>query len=400
MRRRRIIIGTAMSAMLAAAGTAVVLTSVPASAAAVFAVAPYVDLSAGSADMLDTAIAQGGVNSYTASFIIGSGCTAIWGDTLGINNSTVNVRIARAQAAGAQTIISFGGAGGAELAQSCTDVNALTAQYQSVITKYRVNHLDFDIEGAAIADPTSINRRYQAIRNLEAANPGLNVSVTIPVLEGGPTADGTNFLRAAVTNGARINLINAMVMDYGHPVTNMATAAQTGATGTLAAARSAGINATFANIGVTPMIGNNDSAGEVVSLANARTIVSWANANGIGRLAFWSIGRDQPCPGGGVSPNCSGLGGAALDFTRAFTGGATGTPPNNPPPTTPPTTPPTNPPPTNPPPGTGATTWVANHAYTVGNTVTFSGVSYRCLQSHTSLVGWEPPNVPALWQRV
>jgi chitinase len=27
-------------------------------------------------------------------------------------------------------------------------------------------------------------------------------------------------------------------------------------------------------------------------------------------------------------------------------------------------------------------------------------VAYRCLQSHTSLVGWEPPNVPALWQLV
>ncbi|WP_374223055.1 carbohydrate-binding protein, partial [Streptomyces sp. FH025] len=22
-----------------------------------------------------------------------------------------------------------------------------------------------------------------------------------------------------------------------------------------------------------------------------------------------------------------------------------------------------------------------------------------CLQAHTAMVGWEPPNVPALWQR-
>src|ERR1700722_2038412 len=27
-------------------------------------------------------------------------------------------------------------------------------------------------------------------------------------------------------------------------------------------------------------------------------------------------------------------------------------------------------------------------------------VEYKCLQAHTSQVGWEPPNVPALWQRV
>ncbi|WP_448318897.1 carbohydrate-binding protein, partial [Streptomyces sp. CO7] len=26
-------------------------------------------------------------------------------------------------------------------------------------------------------------------------------------------------------------------------------------------------------------------------------------------------------------------------------------------------------------------------------------VTYRCLQQHQAQGGWEPPNVPALWQR-
>src|SRR5690606_32768726 len=30
----------------------------------------------------------------------------------------------------------------------------------------------------------------------------------------------------------------------------------------------------------------------------------------------------------------------------------------------------------------------------------YGGSTYRNIQSHTSLVGWEPPNVPALWQLV
>src|SRR3954463_4555558 len=324
MRRRHVIVAASLATLLAGSGAAALLTSGSADAATVYSVAPYVDLSAGSADMLDRAIASGGVNSYTAAFIIGSGCTPIWGDTLGIDNSTANARIARAQAAGAKTIISFGGAGGAELGQSCTSQSSLQAAYQAVINKYKVDHLDFDIEGAAIADTGSINRRYQAIKGPESANPGLNVSVTIPVLENGPDANGSAFLRAAVTNGARIDLVNAMVMDYGHPVADMAGAAKTAAAGTLAAARSAGLNVSYANIGITPMIGNNDTPGDVVSLQNARDIVSWAHSNGVGRLAFWSIGRDQPCAGGGVSPNCSGLGGAALDFTKVFTGGGGG----------------------------------------------------------------------------
>ena len=31
-------------------------------------------------------------------------------------------------------------------------------------------------------------------------------------------------------------------------------------------------------------------------------------------------------------------------------------------------------------------------------TFTYNGGTYTCLQGHTSQTGWEPPNVPALWQ--
>ena len=66
------------------------------------------------------------------------------------------------------------------------------------------------------------------------------------------------------------------------------------------------------------------------------------------------------------------------------------------PPTT--TTPPTsNPPTTTTPPG--STTWAAGVQYSVGSVVTYAGVSYRCLQAHKSLPGWEPPTTPALWAR-
>ncbi|NUR91793.1 MAG: S1 family peptidase [Nonomuraea sp.] len=58
-----------------------------------------------------------------------------------------------------------------------------------------------------------------------------------------------------------------------------------------------------------------------------------------------------------------------------------------------PTTPPSSPPP-------GGTTWAPNTNYATGATVTYAGVQYRCIQGHTSLVGWEPPNVPALWGRI
>ncbi|HRE47885.1 MAG TPA: glycosyl hydrolase family 18 protein [Aggregatilineales bacterium] len=43
-------------------------------------------------------------------------------------------------------------------------------------------------------------------------------------------------------------------------------------------------------------------------------------------------------------------------------------------------------------------TWQPNTAYAVNQLVTYNNSVYRCRQAHTSLTGWEPPNVPALWE--
>lgn len=44
--------------------------------------------------------------------------------------------------------------------------------------------------------------------------------------------------------------------------------------------------------------------------------------------------------------------------------------------------------------------WATGVAYAVNDEVTYQGTTYRCLQAHTSIVGWQPPNVPALWQAI
>jgi hypothetical protein len=43
--------------------------------------------------------------------------------------------------------------------------------------------------------------------------------------------------------------------------------------------------------------------------------------------------------------------------------------------------------------------WVPNHFYSLGASATFNQILYDARQAHTSQVGWEPPNVPALWER-
>ncbi|CAH0121755.1 GlcNAc-binding protein A [Paenibacillus sp. CECT 9249] len=44
-----------------------------------------------------------------------------------------------------------------------------------------------------------------------------------------------------------------------------------------------------------------------------------------------------------------------------------------------------------------APAWAPGVQYSVGALVTYGGNVYECRQAHTSLTGWEPPNVPALW---
>ncbi|NEW06619.1 hypothetical protein GK047_11400 [Paenibacillus sp. SYP-B3998] len=46
----------------------------------------------------------------------------------------------------------------------------------------------------------------------------------------------------------------------------------------------------------------------------------------------------------------------------------------------------------------GAGAWAPNTSYQAGDIVTYGGSNYSCLQGHTSVNGWEPPNVPALWK--
>ena len=41
--------------------------------------------------------------------------------------------------------------------------------------------------------------------------------------------------------------------------------------------------------------------------------------------------------------------------------------------------------------------WEVNTKYEVGDRRRHDGKVYKCLQAHTSQVGWEPPSVPALW---
>ena len=48
----------------------------------------------------------------------------------------------------------------------------------------------------------------------------------------------------------------------------------------------------YSQIELTPMSGPNDTAGETFTIADTDALSSWAKANGLGGLHFWSYDRD------------------------------------------------------------------------------------------------------------
>ena len=44
--------------------------------------------------------------------------------------------------------------------------------------------------------------------------------------------------------------------------------------------------------------------------------------------------------------------------------------------------------------------WAADVDYSAGYKVQYGGKLWRCVQAHTSQEGWEPENVPALWEEI
>ncbi|HWG27499.1 MAG TPA: hypothetical protein VG296_25525, partial [Actinospica sp.] len=141
--------------------------------------APYLQISASDAGDIAADEAATGLKYYTLAFLIPqSGCTPKWED----DNSAVGAfssQISTLQSSGGNVIISFGGAAGGELAQTCTSVSSLTAAYLNVVNTYGVTRLDFDIEGGVLSDTASTTRRDQALAALQAEDPAVQVDFTL-----------------------------------------------------------------------------------------------------------------------------------------------------------------------------------------------------------------------------
>lgn len=285
-------------------------------------VAPYVDMgllsNGGSLQQLSAA---GGIKSFTLAFVTAVGCKASWFNAFDPRAAAFKDQIDAIRKQGGDVKISFGGATGQELAQPCTSVGALQAEYQAVISAYNLKFIDLDIEGAAVADPASVNRRSAALAALQKSNPGLKVSLTLPVLPEGLTQDGLNVVKSARDAGVKLDLVNIMAMDYGRSAQDygdLAIQAAKSTQGQLKSLLGIGDAQAFRMLGVTPMLGVNDDQGKFVQ-SDARDLVAFANANHVGYLSFWEDNRDKNACNGALF-QCTNVPQTPFEFSKIFAG--------------------------------------------------------------------------------
>jgi chitinase len=269
--------------------------------------APYVDMTAWPTQSLPQDTQNGGIKDYSLAFITNdesATCEAAWGGAVPLDQlqtflPALDSDIQTLRGQGGDVVVSFGGEAGTELADSCASESALQAQYQSIIDHYHASHLDFDIEGIAVTETASIDLRNQTLAALQAANPGLRISYTLPVLPTGLVSSGISLLQNAIARGVNVALVNIMTMDYGSSFpSNMGQNAVDAGNSLFGQLQSLYPQKSAAQlwgmIGLTPMTGANDVAGETFTLADAQTVLSFAQQHQIGEIAMWSVNRDEP----------------------------------------------------------------------------------------------------------
>ncbi|MCU1682597.1 MAG: Chitinase [Amycolatopsis sp.] len=270
-------------------GLAPAANAAPAALPAHFA-APYLELSDSTAGLMAEDMQATGTNFYTLAFLIPqNGCTAQW-EAGNAPIGSFSQQIKDLQSAGGDVIISFGGAAGGELAQTCTSVPDLTAAYANIVNTYGVNRLDFDIEGSTLDDSAANQRRNQALAALQQQNPAVQVDYTLAVAPNGLPAEEMGVLQDAQSQGVNVSAVDIMAMDFGdgENALNDALSGSKATSDQLAGLYGISGAQAYGKLGITPIAGKNDD-NETFSQDDATTLENFAASNGVQLLAFWEV---------------------------------------------------------------------------------------------------------------
>jgi chitinase len=271
--------------------------------------APYLFLGAGDGQKMTDCEEACGLKHYTLAFIIarqeGSGKEAkyykapAWNGRISMDQDLYKDQIDAIRNRGGDVIISFGGEGGRELAIVEEDPAALAASYQSIIDRYRFTWLDFDIEGDNLKQqPAANQRRNTALAALQAKNPRLLISFTLPVDPDGISLAAEAMLADAKAKAVKVHSADLMVMYFGKKFINKGKSeGELGIDSANKAYEQIQKIDSAIKIGLCPCLGNNGSRDEVFTLDDAKTLRAFADKTSwICSLHYWSVNGDSGRP--------------------------------------------------------------------------------------------------------
>lgn len=314
--------------------------------------APYIDFVMNDVPDMAKLKMENGVNNFVLAFIVAKDantCLPTWGTSYPVNSYAQYSKIKALREAGGDVMVSVGGANNFPMAIACKNVDDLVEVYDGIVENLNLKVLDFDIEGMAVNDAESIERRNQALAILQQrwASEGRDIKLwyTLPIIPEGLTDDGMAVLANAKKHGVQLDGINVMTMDYGRPQCQSDNREGDNIHGECA---TTAIESLFAQVksvfdtksdddiwsmlGTTPMIGYNDVQGEVFYKSDAELVLNHAKEHNLGMIGIWSLLRDRPGVAGQVSPEHNGLTIGQADtyqFSRIFSSFSSATIPAN-----------------------------------------------------------------------
>jgi hypothetical protein len=288
--------------------------------------APYLYLGWGDPPSATSVMSATGIKWFTMAFILSSGgCNPAWDGNRPLTGGTDQSTINAIRGAGGDIVPSIGGWSGNKLGPNCSTPEALAGAYQQVISAYGLKAIDVDIENSDEFENEVVQDRILgALKIVKQNNPGLKTILTFGTSTTGPTWWGNRLIERANALQADIDVFTIMPFDFGGGADmygNTVNATE-GLKTKLKSTFGWSDDTAYAHIGISGMNGLSDQQ-ELTSPATWTQIKDWANSHHIARLAYWSVNRDRPCPGGGVVSNCSGISQSNWQFT-SITAGFTG----------------------------------------------------------------------------
>jgi hypothetical protein len=288
-------------------------------------------------------VASAGGKTVTLAFATGECGSENWGGVQGAAMASANVSLL--SGAGVKYILSTGGAAGSFTCGSDAGFTTFVNRWASP----DLIGVDFDIEAGQ--SQGVINDLIARIQSAHGTFPNLRFSLTLATLAnnngassaqslGGSAPDSFNIygdevmsavknvLGATGSNWPSYLTVDLMVMDYGSPSAGVCVVSG-GQCQMGESALQAAYNlhdhwgVPFANIELTPMIGQNDASSEQFTLGDADTVAHFAIANGLGGVHYWSYDRDTDCGQGSASATCNSMGSGyagARGFMKRFLG--------------------------------------------------------------------------------